>query len=251
MKNNPITGAGYLLRGLGLIFRPGIRPYVVVPVFLNVVLFSALIWFGTGYFDQLMEQMIPSGWDWARFIIWPIFALATLLIGFYTFSLLANFIAAPFNGMLAEAVERELTGRPLEGSSGLKGITKDIVLSLQSELRKLRYILPRLVAVLILFLIPVVNLTAPFVWFALSAWMLSISYADFPMANHGLGFSEQKDRLGRHRFAALGFGAATTILVTIPFVNFIVIPAAVAGATVMWVEQLAEESSTGQPAPVE
>lgn len=238
MKNNPLTGANYLLRGLGLITRRGVRPYVVIPVLLNIVLFSALIWFGTGWFEGLMNQFLPPEWEFARWLLWPIFALATLLIGFYTFTLFANIIASPFNGMLAEAVERELTGQPIDGVGGLKGIAKDVALSVQSEFRKLAYILPRMLAVLVLFFIPGVQVVAPFVWFALSAWMLAISYADFPMANHGLGFRDQRERLGRRRFAAFGFGAASTVLVTIPFINFIAIPAAVAGATAMWVEQL-------------
>ncbi|MCP4040723.1 MAG: sulfate transporter CysZ, partial [Gammaproteobacteria bacterium] len=34
------------------------------------------------------------------------------------------------------------------------------------------------------------------------------------------------------------FGAAVTLALMIPVVNFLVIPAAVTGATAMWVEQL-------------
>ena len=36
LKNNPITGALYFLRGIGLIFKPE-SPYVVVPLILNIV----------------------------------------------------------------------------------------------------------------------------------------------------------------------------------------------------------------------
>lgn len=238
LKNNPITGALYLLRGLGLIFKPGIRPYVVVPLILNVVLFSALIWAGGAYFDSMMNDLIPPDWKALRWLLWPIFALAVMLVGFYTFALVANFIAAPFNGMLAEAVERYLTGQPLEGDSSFKGIAKDVAIAIQSELRKLAYILPRMIPLLVLFVIPWVNLIAPFTWIAFSTWMLAISYVDFPMGNHRLGFAEQRQRLKKRRFAALGFGGATLVAVAIPFINFIAIPAAVAGATAFWVDQL-------------
>ena len=37
---------------------------------------------------------------------------------------------------------------------------------------------------------------------------------------------------------ALGFGGAVMVATAIPLVNFLVIPAAVAGATVLWVERL-------------
>ena len=53
--------------------------------------------------------------------------------------------------------------------------------------------------------------------------------------------AETRDRtltaMGK-RFAGLGFGAVVTLAITIPIVNLFVIPAAVAGATVFWVDQL-------------
>jgi CysZ protein len=69
-----------------------------------------------------------------------------------------------------------------------------------SELRKLGYIAMWGIPALALFVIPVLNLAAPFIW------ML--------------------------------FGAAVMVAIAIPLVNFLVIPAAVAGATILWVERL-------------
>ena len=43
--------------------------------------------------------------------------------------------------------------------------------------------------------------------------------------------------LREKRLLALGFGAATLLMTLIPFVNFLVMPAAVAGATAMWVHE--------------
>ena len=93
---------------------------------------------------------------------------------------------------------------------------------------------------LLLFLFPPTAPLAPFVWLVFSSWMLAISYVDYPMANHGLTFPEQRRRLGERRLLGLGFGAAVMVALTIPFLNLVVIPCAVAGATRMWVERLAE-----------
>ncbi|MBT6276429.1 MAG: sulfate transporter CysZ [Chromatiales bacterium] len=243
MKNNPITGALYLFKGIGLISQPGLRRFVAVPLALNVILFAGLIWLGGHYFDGIMDELLPSGWDVMRWLLWPIFALTIAFLGFYTFTLLANLIAAPFNGMLAEAVERHLTGQTLEGAGGLKGIAKDVGIAVRSELRKLGYILPRMIPLLILFIIPGVQIVAPFIWLLFSTWMLAISYVDFPMGNHGLGFPEQRARLGKRRFAAIGFGGAVLVGISIPIINFIAIPAAVAGATAMWVDQLRDDTN--------
>ena len=48
--------------------------------------------------------------DWLRYLLWPLFVLTAVLLVFYTFSLLTNLIAAPFNGLLAEAVEKLAAG---------------------------------------------------------------------------------------------------------------------------------------------
>jgi len=44
--------------------------------------------------------------------------------------------------------------------------------------------------------------------------------------------------LRRRRLLSIGFGAAAASLTMIPVVNFIAMPAAVAGATAMWVREL-------------
>lgn len=60
MQNNPLSGALYFLRGVRLIFAPGIRAYVIVPLAVNIVLFSALIYFGTGQFQTLLDWLLPD-----------------------------------------------------------------------------------------------------------------------------------------------------------------------------------------------
>lgn len=93
---------------------------------------------------------------------------------------------------------------------------------------------------MILFLIPGVNLGAPVIWFIFSAWMLSLEYGDYPMGNHDISFAEQKKRVAKKRFLNLGFGGAVSVATMTPILNFLVMPAAVAGATAMWVENLKE-----------
>ena len=111
--------------------------------------------------------------------------------------------------------------------------------TLVSELRKLVYIALWGIPAALMFVIPGVNIAAPIIWFLFGAWMLAISYVDYPMGNHGLSFPEQRRQLGQRRYLALGFGGAVVCALAIPVLNFIVIPAAVAGATVLWVERLA------------
>jgi CysZ protein len=92
-------------------------------------------------------------------------------------------------------------------------------------------------ALFLISLIPVINLIAPVLWVIFGSWLLSLEYLDYPMGNHDLVFDEEKRRLGERRGIALGFGGAVMVLTSIPIVNFVTMPVAVAGATLLWVEQ--------------
>lgn len=236
---NPFVGPIYISKGLSLIRRPGLRRFVLIPLLVNIVLFSAAIALGVHYFDALMAQFLPQGWEWLEWLLWPIFAAATLVMLFYTFTLVANFICSPFNSLLAEAVERELTGTAATDQTTMMEMVKGTPATLANEGRKLGYFLLRAVPLLLLFLIPGLNLLAPLFWFLFGAWMLSHEYLDYPMGNHGIQFKQQREIIRGDRFGALGFGATTMVLTMIPVVNFFVMPVAVAGATAFYLERVA------------
>ncbi len=231
-------GAGYFMQGFRLIRRPGLRRFVLVPLLINLLLFGGLLWAAVGWVQALSQYLmgwLPAWLDWLSVLLWPLFGVLGLVLVFYTFSTVANFIASPFNGLLAEAVERQLRGEVMQ--SGWKELLRDIVPSLLSELRKLLYFLLRALPLGILFLIPVVNLAAPFLWFLFSAWMLALQYVDYPAANNRLFFAEQRRRLRRRPLVALGFGSTALLFTLIPVINFLVMPVAVAGATALWVNE--------------
>lgn len=238
--SNPITGINYLIQGFGIVFKPGLRRYVVIPLLINFIIFGGLIWFGASQFEVLLAMFLPQlpEWlQWLEWLFWVIFVIASLLILFFAFSVLANIIGAPFNGLLAEAVEHYLTGHLPEEAGGWKKMLVDIGPTMLDEMRKLAYFIGWSIPFLILFIIPVINIIAPFAWIAFSAWMLTIEYADYPMGNHGMRSDEQKIRLKKKRFLSLGFGGAVTVATMVPILNFLVMPAAVAGATAMWVRE--------------
>ncbi|NOQ81802.1 MAG: sulfate transporter CysZ, partial [Methylophaga sp.] len=79
-------------------------------------------------------------------------------------------------------------------------------------------------------------------WVVFSSWVLAIDYHDYPMGNHQLKFPQQRALLRQKRSLALGFGLATLGATMIPFVNFLVIPAAVAGATALYLDNFKTKS---------
>ncbi len=146
-------------------------------------------------------------------------------------------MGAPFNGLLSERVEEYLTGKKPDQAGGWRKMISNFMPVLIAELKKLLYILLLTSLYLLIFLIPVINVVAPILWVAFSAWVLTLEYVDYPMSAHNISFKELRKRLKERILLTFGFGFSTLILTTIPLLNFLAMPTAVAGATVMWVEE--------------
>ena len=233
------SGIKFFFAGFKLIFSPGVKRFVVIPLLINISIFALGFWLGINWFDQFLEKILPSWLAWAEFILWPLFALSYFLVVFYLFALLANIIAAPFNGLLAEKVELYLLGNNSKSpDSDFKKLLRELPRSIGSEISKLFYFLLRSLPLLILFLIPGINLLAPLLWFLFSAWMLSLEYLDYPLGNHNILFKQTRELVKSERSKCLSFGGLVSLFTMIPIVNFIAMPVAVAGATKFYVDTL-------------
>ena len=242
MISDILKGSMCLGRGFQLIRQPGIRAYAVMPLIINSVLFASLIWFGYEQFSPIVEMMmskVPAILGFLRGIIWLIISTFTAIFVFFTFTPIANIVAAPFNALLSEKIETRLSGKSISSKSSFIKMVRASVLS---QLGKLVYILFWSAALLLISFIPLINFAAPFLWVIFGSWMLSLEYLDYPMGNHELDFNQEKQILAARKGLALGYGSSVMVLTSIPLLNFIVMPVAVAGATLLWVEQLEGES---------
>ena len=243
-------GAHYAIRGLGLLTKPGLRRFVIVPLFINIAVFGSALWWLSSWLGSRVSAWAEAAvsWlpDWLGWVsamlsglMWIVFGLGALVVVFYLFSAVANLLAAPFNGLLAEKVEAQLTGKAPENSVS---IWKEIAVAPMQEVWKLFYFVVWAIPLAILFLIPGVNLAAPFVWAVFSAWMLALQYLDYPLGNHAIRFKAQRAMIRRRRGLGLGFGSVVLVLTMVPILNFLAMPAAVVGATALWVEKLRSEA---------
>lgn len=241
MIGNLFNGFAHIFSGLGLINQPGIRRFVVIPLAINILLFAGASWYLFSQFDSWITALIPDfpGWlDWLEtllsWLLWPLFTVMILLVIFYSFSLLANLIAAPFNSLLAEKIEMQLTGKSIEQSS-IYPTFEMIKRTIASEISKLFYFFKWWLLLFVLSLIPGINFAAPFLWLMFGAWMLSLEYLDYPMANHNKFFREINQQALSRRSLSLGLGGGILLLTSLPLVNLIAMPASVAAATRLWV----------------
>ena len=253
MARDLTLGASYLWRGLRMLNQPGIRGFVLIPLGVNILIFSSLTIISVNQFNLWIDYLL--GWlpDWPvldliRWIILPLLVALLLVVFMYSFSIVANFIAAPFNGLLAEKVEERLTGAPVNASETFADALRLAPRAIAREASKILYYLPRAILLGLLSL-PLLFLFPPAVtviWFVFGAWMMCMQYVDFPMDNHRHNLKTVRNRLASRRLTSLGFGGFTLMATMIPLVNFLAMPAAVCGATIFWVEALQEQSRPGK-----
>ncbi|WP_145523227.1 sulfate transporter CysZ [Yersinia rohdei] len=239
-----VSGIHYFAQGWQLISRPGIRRFVILPLLVNILLMGGAFWWLFNRIGDWVPQLmsyVPDWLQWLSYLLWPVMVISVLLVFSYLFSTLANFIAAPFNGLLAEQLEASLTGKSLP-DTGIMGIVKDLPRIMVREWRKLAYYLPRALVLLVLYFIPGIGQTAaPVLWFLFSAWMLSIQYCDYPFDNHKVSFQQMRSALRQDKVDNLQFGALVSLFTMIPFLNLVIMPVAVCGATAMWVDRYRDQ----------
>ncbi|MGF1680446.1 sulfate transporter CysZ [Photobacterium minamisatsumaniensis] len=239
-----LSGAGYFFKGMSLAMQPGTRRFVLLPLMVNIVLFGTAFSLVLTQLDTWINgwmAYLPQWMEWLSYILWPLLAIATLVTFSYLFSTIANWIAAPFNGLLAEHLEAKLTGKPAP-DTGMVDIFKDLPRIMNREWIKLKYYLPKALGLFILLWIPAIGQTVgPVLWFLFSAWMMSIQYADYPFDNHKVPFPTMRDALKEKRGKSLSFGSLVMVFTMTPLLNLVVMPVAVCGATAMWVDQYRDQ----------
>jgi len=192
-------------------------------------------------------EALPKFLRWLSYIIWPILTFTLLFSFSFIFSTVANLIAAPFNGLLAEQTENLLIDGKIN-DDGIVDFLKDVPRILRRELQKWIYFLPRMAVCAVLFFVPVFGQTiAPIVWFLFAAWMMVIQYADYPFDNHKIPFNEMKQALSKRLTKNLTFGMLISFFTALPLFNFIIMPIAVCGATAFWVDIVNKSCYKKQP----
>jgi CysZ protein len=229
-----IAGVQLFLDGATLARDRRLVRYTWIPALIAVLTIGTGLGLALGSvtdFAAYLVAMLPTWLDFLGLVLAPLLYLLGLLIGTWLLGLLAVLIASPFLGDLSIEVERlHHLDAPPHPQNFWAGAAK----AFRREGRKLGYHLPRLIGVFLVTLIPLVNLLSPFIWFVFGAWTMAVQFADYPAENRGLPFNDTLIRLRQQRLTALGFGACTALVLAIPLLNFLLIPVAVAGGTLLW-----------------
>jgi CysZ protein len=224
--NNPVLAASYLFKGMALLGSIPLRHFILTPILINIVLYSVALTLGYYYIDSLINAFIPSWLHWLQWLLWPLFFVSFFIVGLFSFTVLANLVAAPFYGKLAANTLK------LINPEAKAVIDQPITQVIWAESKRIVYILRLAIPLLVFSFIPGINLIAPLLWALFSAWSMSLEYMAYPLENAGILFVEQKQLLKSIRWGALSFGGIAVFGLSIPIINIIIAPAAVIAATI-------------------
>lgn len=231
-QSRNITGYGCFLEGLKMLLLPELRWYVLWPLLINILVFSGIIYWSSGLFSQWMTDLmswVPGWLAFLEYLLWPMFFLVMLAMIFFTFTIIGNLVASPFNALLSERVQ-QMEGAKLP-DLGWKDMAAIVPRSLAREFRKLAYFLPR---ALVLFLLSFIPILGAVLWFLFNGWMMAIQYCDYPADNRGISFPDMLKELKQQNPQSWLFGTMANIVLLIPLLNLLMIPAGVVGASLFW-----------------
>ncbi|MBL1174007.1 EI24 domain-containing protein [Pantanalinema sp. GBBB05] len=254
-----IAGALYPLRVLSLLQQtPQLWGGIVIPILVNVVvgiiLYASLLipgWRaiaqGTASIPNWLATQIARSPEWlSRWLMWiPSVAtvfdellqgLLALLLLVVTGFLLVQFGAifgAPWYGMVAEQIEKQRLGElPVMGSPSLGRIVHDIWRAIAFQLKKLLLLVVIGIPLLLLnFFPPIGNVIASVGGVALAALMVVLDFIDPPLERRRLRFRTKIGMLIRTIPASVSFALVCLGLMSIPFLNLIMVPVCVMAGT--------------------
>jgi CysZ protein len=247
IKLSPLAAPSLIIEGLKLLWHPRIRWLVVIPLTINILVFSAATWIAGNWVGDWLNWLsasVPEWLQWLAWVIWLLFALLVLVVYAFTFTLLANLIGSPFYGIMVERVIAMQRGDSEQSPQTLTSLLAIARSSFLRELQILAYLLPRTIGVLLLTLIisfvPVINIFAPLIAGSWAAWTLAIQYFDYPADSDQRSFREVRQIAGKQRWLSLGFGFSALGAAAVPVLNLLLLPATVVGGTLLWCREYSD-----------
>lgn len=257
-KNHPLgrfpRGFFYPFRaGLFLLKHPRLLKFAAIPLLINIIVFSTAVYFGLNFFNYHVIHYLPQGqgWYWALlyYLFWVVALIATGVLVFFSFSVVGNLIASPFNDVLSERTEEMLGGIQEKERFSLKAFGRESWRILVEESKKMAFFVAGMVLLFLLNLIPGVG-TVLYAGLSIlfTLFFLAVEYTGYVFVRKKLRFRDQRRFIFSRLVLMSGFGTGVLLLLAIPFLQFICIPAAVVGATQLWFDEASGGSAVGNAA---
>jgi CysZ protein len=248
-KVSPLAAFAYPFHGARLVYRqhPELARYWVPPIVLAAIAMFGAAWLVLEYRDALFQTLWPgthAGEGWldallrgTRSFVRFVFTFLAIGMGFVLALFTAQVAAAPFHDALSQAVEA-LRFNTSPATTTLRELARDAARSVQLAALKLAIYLAWMLPLWLLGLfVPVVGpIAQASLGFALTVAFLAIDHLDWAAARHGLSVRQRIRLVGAYPGPLLAFGLCVWCFLFIPVVNLFLIPAAVAGGTLLFID---------------
>jgi len=243
LKKNPLSNftIGFLYpfrAGMFINKHPVLLKYIILPFLINVVVFSGAVYWGLSFFNSFVVHYIPQGeaWYWAilSYFLWAVAIIITMVLVFFTFTVIGAIIASPFNDILSEKTEELLTGIPVDDPFDFKIFLKDALNSIKDESKKILIFIILMGLLLPLNFLPGGTLPYSILTVLLTIFFLVVEYTGYVFYRKHQTFRAQQSFIFARKFLMLGFGTGVMGVLAIPFLQFFCIPLGVVGATQLW-----------------
>ncbi|MBF0477700.1 MAG: EI24 domain-containing protein [Deltaproteobacteria bacterium] len=230
-----IMGLSYVVRGAGFInAQRSLLKYVLTPLLINFVLYLAFGWMAIANFHSWLKTLLPVGqgylWLIAYILAMGIGCIILTLLIVYTFVLVGNIVASPFNDLLSEKAESLAAGRDVGASVSLRAIGQAVF----QELTKAAIFVAIMLALLVINLVPVIgSVIYLLVGGLVTLFFIALQFFDYALSRRGLSLSAKIRLVLDHYLIAAGFSLGVFLVLMIPFIGLVVIPVAVVGGTLL------------------
>lgn len=246
------AGLGYLIKGQRWAFGHGRWfGFGLLPALITLVVYAGALT-GLGYgADDFVAWATPFADDWSSpwlGLLRNTLVVLVFIIGIFlaviTFTAVTLLIGQPFYESLSEEVDRSEGGEVPESDLPL---WRELWISARDSVRILLRVAVYGVLLFALGFIPVAGQTVvPVLGFCVSGYFLAEELTSVALQRRGVVLKDRLALLRGRRAMVLGFGVPLTLAFLVPFVAVLLMPGAVAGATLL-VRDLTEAPEAPEP----
>jgi CysZ protein len=234
-----LTGAGLLGRGLQLVLRsPRLLGLGLLPALISGVVYVLALVALVHFLPDLARWATGFAGDWGtgvRDLLEVLAGIAILglavLLGILTFTAVTLAIGDPFYERISELVEDRFGGVPDAVEVGFwPALRRSIVDSVRLITLSIVIGIP----LFLIGLIPAVGqIVSPVLGALLGGWVLAVELTGVAFQRRGQRLRHRRKVLRANRPITLGFGVAVFLCFLIPLGAILLMPAAIAGATLL------------------
>jgi CysZ protein len=235
-----LSGVRLLLRGLGMYARaPRLLLLGLIPVLIVAAVFVTILVLLVVFIDEIAGGVTWFAEDWSetpRALVRLAAGLGILgtglLLAMITFTQVTLAVGDPVYERISKRVEDWCGGAPAEVEVGFWRSSRR---SLTDSAKLIGVTAVTGIPLFFAGFIPVVGQTVvPVTGATVAGWLLALELVGAPFTRRGMRLVHRRHALRRHRPEALGFGTAVFLCFTfIPFGAVLLMPAAVAGGTLL------------------